>query len=96
MKLAIFALALAGCCATGPNGAQPEAADFPSAPEGRVSPCVRSCVNRKALACLEAALEHDCIPVCERARAAKLYDPTCAIAAKTQAEMLRCGVRCLP
>lgn len=89
-----LSITLIACGATGPNGPPPIVEPGAETLDGGASVCARACTRRKALGCLEPAFEGDCVPVCERAKAAKLYDPACAAAAMTIAAMRNCNVRC--
>ncbi len=55
--------------------------------------CEAACAHRAELGCLEPALASQCVPVCLRAAARGLYDPSCAARASRDG-MRACGVRC--
>lgn len=63
-------------------------------PPGSPDLCPKVCANRIRLGCIEPMFIERCEIVCRRAYERKLIDPTCAAAARTQSQMVACGVRC--
>lgn len=56
--------------------------------------CEASCARRAELGCLEPALAAQCLPVCQRAAARRMFDPLCVAQARDVEEMAACNVRC--